>query len=135
LRLHLLGARSLNVFYSKHTGLAKHALIGYWHNFTNPAGPTFHIKDVSSSWDVIVVAFADNAGSSNVGFTLDPAAGTEAQLSSALNYVTRNTNCATLHMNANQPNFRGVMTWSINWDKHDGFNFSVPVKSALNSLP
>jgi chitinase len=311
-------------------------LIGYWHNFTNPAGATFHIKDVSSSWDVIVVAFADNAGSGNVSFTLDPAAGTEAQfiqeikdkqaqgkkvvlsiggqngsvslgsaaevtnfvnsmsaiitkfgfngidldlesgvslgapiinnlitgvkqvkarvgtgsnfylsmapehpyvqgavvaygsiwgaylpiidglrgdltvlhvqlynngglqtpysgtayaagtedmlvgsvkmliegftradggmfaglradqvafglpsgpssansgmastgtISSALNCVTRGTNCATLHMNANQPNFRGVMTWSINWDKHDGFNFSVPVKSALNSLP
>ena len=59
--------------------LAKHALVGYWHNFTNPTGPTYHIKDVTNDWDVIVVAFADNGGNGNVTFTLDPDAGTEAQ--------------------------------------------------------
>ena len=53
--------------------------MGYWHNFTNPAGPTFPISQVSSAWDVIVVSFGDNAGGGNVSFTLDPSAGTEAQ--------------------------------------------------------
>ena len=54
-------------------------LVGYWHNFTNPSGPTYRIKDVSNDWDVIVVAFADNAGGGNVAFNLDPSGGTEAQ--------------------------------------------------------
>jgi chitinase len=53
--------------------------VGYWHNFTNPSGPTFPIAQVTNDWDVIVVAFADNAGDGNISFTLDPAAGTESQ--------------------------------------------------------
>lgn len=60
-------------------GLAKHALVGYWHNFTNPAGNTYPLSQVSSSWDVVVVAFADNAGNGNVSFTVDSNAGSEAQ--------------------------------------------------------
>ncbi|MET3130767.1 chitinase [Oxalobacteraceae bacterium GrIS 1.11] len=59
--------------------MAKHALIGYWHNFTNPSGPTYRISQVSDDWDVIVVSFGDNAGNGNVSFTLDPSAGSEAQ--------------------------------------------------------
>jgi chitinase len=53
--------------------------VGYWHNFTNPAGPTFPISQVPAAYDVIVVAFADDAGNGNVSFTLDPAAGGEAK--------------------------------------------------------
>jgi chitinase len=60
-------------------GLAKHALVGYWHNFTNPAGPTFPLSQVSDDWNVIVVAFGDDAGNGNVSFTVDPSAGSEAQ--------------------------------------------------------
>ncbi len=60
-------------------GLAKHALVGYWHNFSNPSGPTYPISQVSSDWDVIVVAFGDNAGNGNVSFTLDGGAGGEAK--------------------------------------------------------
>jgi len=54
-------------------------LVGYWHNFTNPAGNTYPISQVSNDWDVIVVSFADNAGGGNVSFTVDPSAGSEAQ--------------------------------------------------------
>jgi len=61
------------------TGLAKHALIGYWHNFTNPSGDTFPISDVPNTWDVIVVAFAENASGGNASFVLDPKAGGEAK--------------------------------------------------------
>nr|WP_169307304.1 carbohydrate-binding protein [Chitiniphilus eburneus] len=57
----------------------KHALVGYWHNFTNPSGVTFPISQVSDDWDVIVLAFGDNAGGGNVAFNLDPNAGSEAQ--------------------------------------------------------
>ena len=58
---------------------AKHALVGYWHNFTNPSGDTYPLSQVSDDWDVIVVAFADDAGNGNLSFTLDPKAGSEAQ--------------------------------------------------------
>ncbi|OQS26812.1 chitinase [Chromobacterium violaceum] len=58
---------------------AKHALVGYWHNFANPSGSAFPLSQVSADWDVIVVAFADDAGNGNVSFTLDPAAGSAAQ--------------------------------------------------------
>ncbi|SMC28640.1 chitinase [Andreprevotia lacus DSM 23236] len=59
--------------------LPKHALVGYWHNFTNPAGDTFPVSQISDDWDVIVIAFADNAGNGNVAFNLDSHAGSEAQ--------------------------------------------------------
>ncbi len=60
-------------------GLAKHALIGYWHNFTNPSGPTYPLSEVDGAWDVINVAFAENAQNGNVSFSLDPGAGGEAR--------------------------------------------------------
>jgi chitinase len=55
--------------------LPRHVLVGYWHNFTNPSGPAFPLSQVSNTWDVIVVAFAANAGGGNVSFVPDPAAG------------------------------------------------------------
>ena len=61
------------------TGLATHALIGYWHDFTNPSGPTFPLSQVDPAWDVIDVAFAEDAQDGNVSFTLDPGAGGEAR--------------------------------------------------------
>ena len=54
--------------------LSTHALVGYWHNFSNPSGPAFRIADVPEIWDVIVVAFADNSPQNDgtVEFNLDP---------------------------------------------------------------
>ncbi|WP_148716100.1 chitinase [Chitinolyticbacter meiyuanensis] len=59
--------------------LPKHLLVGYWHNFQNPSGPTFPISQVSDDWDVIVLSFGENAGGGTVAFHLDPAAGSESQ--------------------------------------------------------
>lgn len=53
-------------------GLPKHALVGYWHNFDNGSG-LIRLANVDATWDVIVVAFADDAGNGSVKFTLDPA--------------------------------------------------------------
>ena len=50
--------------------LPRHALVGYWHNFDNGSG-LMRIADVPNVWDVIVVAFADDAGNGNVAFNLD----------------------------------------------------------------
>lgn len=40
------------------TGLGSKMLVGYWHNFDNGTG-IIKLKDVSSSWDVIHVAFGE----------------------------------------------------------------------------
>lgn len=56
---------------SVNNGLPKHALVGYWHNFNNGSG-FLDISQVDNTWDVIVVAFADDAGNGSVAFNLDP---------------------------------------------------------------
>jgi chitinase len=53
------------------TGLPRHALVGYWHNFNNGSG-VIRLADVDNSWDVIVIAFADDVGNGTVAFNLDP---------------------------------------------------------------
>jgi chitinase len=55
-------------------------LTGYWHNFTNPAGATYPIAQVSDNYDIIVLSFADSTGGGNVVFNPDPASGGEAQI-------------------------------------------------------
>ncbi len=57
---------------SVNNGLPKHALVGYWHNFNNGSG-FIRLADVDSVWDVIVIAFADDAGNGSVAFNLDSA--------------------------------------------------------------
>jgi len=52
------------------SALPEHALVGYWHNFNNGSG-LYRIADVPDTWDVIVVAFADDAGNGSVAFHLD----------------------------------------------------------------
>ncbi len=77
------------------------------------------------------VAFGVPSGpsSANTGFV------TPTVISSTLNCLTRLTNCGAIKPAKAYPTFRGAMTWSINWDKHDGYNFSVPTRAALNTLP
>lgn len=55
--------------------LAKHALVGYWHNFNNPSGCPIPLSQVSDDWDVIVVAFAENDPMSNGTVHFKPSAG------------------------------------------------------------
>ena len=40
------------------TGLPKHILTGYWHNFDNPA-VELRLRDVPAEYDLVAVAFAD----------------------------------------------------------------------------
>ncbi|MBI3712451.1 MAG: chitinase [Burkholderiales bacterium] len=77
------------------------------------------------------VAFGVPSGRSSAGsgFT------TSADVSKALDCLSKLINCGSIVPKQAYPTFRGVMTWSINWDKHDGYNFSVPARAALNSMP
>jgi chitinase len=60
-------------------------LIGYWHNFVNAAG-YIKLKDVSSKWDVINVAFAETA-SDRCTVQFIPDQQTEAELKSDISYL------------------------------------------------
>lgn len=54
------------------TGLPKHMLTGYWHNFDNPA-VELRLRDVPAEYDLVAVAFADATGTPGaVGFAIDP---------------------------------------------------------------
>jgi chitinase len=53
-------------------GIPKHAIVGYWHNFDNGSG-FIKLRDVSSQFDVIQVAFAEptSATSGDIRFVPD----------------------------------------------------------------
>ncbi|MGF1750558.1 Ig-like domain-containing protein [Vibrio cionasavignyae] len=57
-----------------------------------------------------------------------------ANIEAALDCMVLLQRCGSVQPTQLSPNFGGVMTWSINWDQHDGFNFSAPVKAKLNQL-
>ena len=42
-----------------------HVVEGYWHNFYNSSVCPMRLTAIASYWDVVHVAFADNAGSGN----------------------------------------------------------------------
>jgi chitinase len=77
------------------------------------------------------VAFGVPSGprSANSGFV------TAATVNNAVDCMVKLTGCGSLRPNQAYPTFRGVMTWSINWDRFDGYNFSAPVGAHLKTLP
>jgi chitinase len=61
-----------------------------------------------------------------------------AEVAKAVNYLVRGQSYGgryVLRRAGGYPNFRGVMTWSINWDRFAGFGFSRGIRATLNSLP
>ncbi len=60
-------------------------LVGYWHNFNNGLTPVMELRNVSTKWDVINVAFADITGDGTVSFT--PFNATEAAFTSDIAYL------------------------------------------------
>jgi chitinase len=47
----------------------------------------------------------------------------DAQLDQALDCLTKGTSCGTYQTHGTHPDLRGLMTWSINWDHFNGFDF------------
>jgi chitinase len=59
-----------------------------------------------------------------------------AVIQQAVNCIVRNTNCGNYLMKSGtNPNFRGLMTWSINWDKYFGWEFRTNHGPFLKALP
>ncbi|MFD3269621.1 chitinase [Paenibacillus dendritiformis] len=60
-----------------------------------------------------------------------------ADIAKALRYIVKGTSYGgtyTLQQAGGYPNFRGVMTWSVNWDATSGYAFANQVRSAFNGL-
>ncbi|MFG2878600.1 chitinase [Streptomyces sp. NPDC048337] len=47
-----------------------------------------------------------------------------AEVNKALDCLTKKTNCGTYQTHGTWPALRGLMTWSINWDRFGGWEFS-----------
>ena len=54
---------------------------------------------------------------------------------SAMNCMAKGTGCASFKPSATYPEFRGAMTWSINWDASNGYSFANTVSAGLKNLP
>ncbi|WP_374020120.1 glycosyl hydrolase family 18 protein [Paenibacillus thiaminolyticus] len=60
-----------------------------------------------------------------------------ADIAKALRYIVKGTSYGgayTLKQAGGYPNFRGVMTWSVNWDATSGYAFASQVRSAFSRL-
>lgn len=60
-----------------------------------------------------------------------------ADIAKALRYIVKGTSYGgayKLQQAGGYPNFRGVMTWSVNWDATSGYAFANQVRSAFNGL-
>jgi len=53
----------------------------------------------------------------------------------ALDCLAARANCGSFVPSAAYPSIRGVMTWSINWDASNGYNFANTVAPYLSTLP
>eukprot|EP00123_Amoebidium_parasiticum_P004834 comp16114_c0_seq1/m.13666 comp16114_c0_seq1/g.13666 ORF comp16114_c0_seq1/g.13666 comp16114_c0_seq1/m.13666 type:complete len:103 (-) comp16114_c0_seq1:151-459(-) len=78
--------------------------------------------------DQVALGLPSGAKSASSGYT------TVTNVQKAVDCLVKGTNCAAYKPTAKHTEFRGLMTWSINWDKADGFNFSRPHRTYLNQL-
>jgi chitinase len=53
----------------------------------------------------------------------------------ALDCLAAGANCGSFKPPSTYPSIRGVMTWSINWDASNGYNFADTVAPYLSTLP
>jgi chitinase len=58
-----------------------------------------------------------------------------ANVNAALDCLTMHTNCGSFVPPSTWPGVRGAMTWSINWDATNGYNFANTIKPHLATLP
>jgi len=53
----------------------------------------------------------------------------------AIQCLANGSNCGSFKPPTNHPTIRGVMTWSINWDASNGYQFANTVSPVLRALP
>ncbi|MER5650631.1 glycosyl hydrolase family 18 protein [Streptosporangium sp. NPDC002524] len=62
------------------------------------------------------------------GFTTVP------EVQKAFDCLAKGTNCGSYRPRGVYPNLRGLMTWSINWDRYNAFEFSRSHRAYLDGL-
>ncbi|MBH5316948.1 fibronectin type III domain-containing protein [Paenibacillus sp. GSMTC-2017] len=79
--------------------------------------------------DQVVIGLPANVNAGG-GFT------TVAEVHKALNYLYKGESFGGSYVlrNGAHPGMRGLMTWSINWDKYNNFQFSTSHRAYLNQL-
>ncbi|WP_081986623.1 chitinase [Chitinibacter sp. ZOR0017] len=78
--------------------------------------------------DQIAIGLPANANAGG-GFT------TVGDVHTALDCLMKGTNCGSYKPGATYPGLRGLMTWSINWDKFNNFEFSTQHRAYFDKLP
>ncbi|HET6287930.1 MAG TPA: chitinase, partial [Amycolatopsis sp.] len=59
-----------------------------------------------------------------------------AAVHAALNCLVKNSGCGSYSLRGGaSPALRGLMTWSINWDRYYGWEFQNAHEPFLNALP
>ena len=58
-----------------------------------------------------------------------------SQVNNALDCLAKGTNCGTFKPSTTWPAIRGAMTWSVNWDASNGYNFMNTIAPHLSTLP
>jgi chitinase len=89
----------------------------------NPAGVFPPLRQ-----DQVAIGLPASVNAGN-GFT------SVAEVRSALDCLVKGLGCGTYHPHGVYPNLRGLMTWSINWDRFNGFEFSHTHGAYLHALP
>ncbi|GGS93504.1 chitinase [Nonomuraea spiralis] len=73
-----------------------------------------------------------------IGLPASPNAGngftTVGEVQKAFDCLAKGVNCGSYKPRGVYPNLRGLMTWSINWDRYNAFEFSRSHRSYLNGL-
>jgi chitinase len=121
-------------------------VMGLDNQYHNMGGADFHI----AMTDMIKAGFpVANTGQTFPGLREDqiafgvPAAVSAgnghtppAQVQAAVNCLARNQSCGGYTLRGGpSPSFRGLMTWSINWDRYYNWEFQNSHEPFLNSLP
>ncbi|MEV4748590.1 chitinase [Streptosporangium sp. NPDC049248] len=88
----------------------------------NPANVFPALRQEQVAIGLPAAAYAGN------GFT------TVAEVQKAFDCLAKGTNCGPYRPRGVYPNLRGLMTWSINWDKYNAFEFSRSHRAYLDAL-
>jgi chitinase len=90
------------------------------------AGTTFQFPALRPDQVAIGLPASANAGG---GFT------SVADVQAAFSCLTQLQQCGTYIPRTHTLSLRGLMTWSINWDRYNGYEFSTQHRAYLDALP
>ncbi|MBD8524590.1 PKD domain-containing protein [Pseudomarimonas arenosa] len=95
--------------------------------FAAGRNPSNHFPGLRA--DQVAIGLPASAGAAGSGQT------SAAAVHAALNCLIKRTQCGSYQPSSARTDFRGLMTWSINWDEFAGRAFSGPHRAYLDANP